>query len=49
MLAPGLAERGFRLDPAGRFVLYTADQDEEDVHELYLAPLPRLRERAAIR
>lgn len=39
----------FRLDPAGRFVLYTADQDEEDVHELYLAPLPRLRERTVTR
>ncbi|NOT29477.1 MAG: hypothetical protein HOP15_03405 [Planctomycetes bacterium] len=39
----------FRLDPAGRFVLYTGDQDDEDVHELYLAPLPRLRERGSIR
>ncbi len=39
----------YRLDPASRFVLYTADQDEEDVHELYLAPLPRPRLRAVTR
>lgn len=39
----------FRIDPLSRFVLYTADQDEEGVEELFLAPLPRPRPRAMAR